>query len=404
MANVHKSKVEYDLLSKLSLCFCPYKHEEKYPLTNDGINETYEIYANSDGYYDTQYIYDKTSYLPGELYRLGVVYILKDGSLSPVFNIRGATNIPVFGFDAFTYKVSKDFANEEVKEEKRLEYVLDRIEYSEEDFMIVGGEAPNENAKGVIQLSENYYTSNNPFPVVGVNITANHLVIQELKKYTKGFFFVRQKRMPLTLAQGVVVGLDNESRTPTLPTLGGVLTDVNFNNSFIETSDINDINYISEGFLSHYLFSLKQKETGLGKKILVALAVVAVLAAAAVATVFTCGAAGVALGVGIASAISLSTAIGATGITVGAAIGIAAGVAAVGAVATVSTVALTLKARQNRNKRAAQAVKGRNEEIPEGYEREEQEESRKLTHNLVERYVIKDGSKNSPSALIVPDY
>ena len=405
MANVHKSKVEYDLLSKLSLCFCPYKHEEEYPLTNDGIDETYEIYANSDGYYDTQYIYDKTSYWPGELYRLGVVYILKDGSLSPVFNIRGATNIPVFGFDDFTYKVSKDFANEEIEEDKRLEYVLDRVEYSEEDFMIVGGEAPNENAKGVIQLSENYYTSNNPFPVVGVNITANHLVIHELKKYTKGFFFVRQKRMPLTLAQGVVIGLDNESRTPTLPTLGGVLTDVNFNNSFIETSDINDINYISEGFLSHYLFSLKQKETGLGKKFLISLGVIAVLAAAVVATVFTCGVGGVAIGAGLAAAVTTGLAAG--GAAVGAAIGtigIVAGAALAVSATALGAQSMVLKARQNRNKRAAQAVKGRNEEIPKGYEREEQEESRKLTHNLVERYVIKDGSKNSPSALIVPDY
>ena len=67
MANIHKSKVEYDILSKLSLCFCPYKHEEDYPLTSTGgITESYEIKANSDGYYDTKYIYDKTDYWPGD--------------------------------------------------------------------------------------------------------------------------------------------------------------------------------------------------------------------------------------------------------------------------------------------------------------------------------------------------
>ena len=70
-------------------------------------------------------------------------------------------------------------------------------DYSEEDFMIVGGTAPNENAKGVIHLSE---TSEKKFPVLGINITADKRVIEELKKHTKGFFFVRQKRMPLTLA------------------------------------------------------------------------------------------------------------------------------------------------------------------------------------------------------------
>jgi hypothetical protein len=94
MANIHKSKIEYDLLSKLSLCFLPYKNEEQYKLINGGINEEYAISAKNDGYFDTQFIYDKTGYWPGELYRLGIVYILKDGSLSPVFNIRGATNIP----------------------------------------------------------------------------------------------------------------------------------------------------------------------------------------------------------------------------------------------------------------------------------------------------------------------
>jgi hypothetical protein len=45
MANIHKSKVEYDILSKLSLCFCPYKSEEKYPLINGGIDENYNISA-----------------------------------------------------------------------------------------------------------------------------------------------------------------------------------------------------------------------------------------------------------------------------------------------------------------------------------------------------------------------
>jgi hypothetical protein len=55
--------------------------------------------------------------------------------------------------------------------------------------MIVGGKPNNENAKGVIQLSRT--ESGNIFPVVGINITANNLVIEELKKYVKGFFFVR---------------------------------------------------------------------------------------------------------------------------------------------------------------------------------------------------------------------
>jgi hypothetical protein len=37
--------------------------------------------------------------------------------------------------------------------------MLSDIDYSEEDYMMIGGTAPNENAKGVIQLSSEYFNS-----------------------------------------------------------------------------------------------------------------------------------------------------------------------------------------------------------------------------------------------------
>ena len=403
MANIHKSRIEYDELSKLSLCFCPYKSEEPYPLINGGMNEKYEINTWSLGYYDTKYIYDKTGYWPGELYRIGIVYILKDGSLSPVFNIRGATNIPTLIPDDRYYDIDqKMYADREFDSEK-LRNLLNEIDYSEENYMIVGGVASNENAKGVIQLSS---SESEPFPVLGINITTHNLVIEELKKHCKGFFFVRQKRMPMTLAQGIVIGVDKESRTPTIPTMAGVIDNITTEKSFIETSDINDVNYISEGFLGRYYFNLDKKPLGTGKKLLIALGVVAVLAAAAVATVFTCGAAGVALGAGLA-AVASTAAISAGGAAVGAAIGtigIVAGAALAVSATAIGAEYIALKARQNRNKRAAKACKGRNEDIPDGYERKETEDSRKLVHDLNSRYIVKDVTKNSPDAIIVPDY
>ena len=403
MANIHKTRIEYDELSKLSLCFCPYKSEESYPLINGGMNEKYEINTWNWGYYDTKYIYDKTGYWPDELYRIGVVYILKDGSLSPVFNIRGATNIPILTPDNRYYDIDqKMYADREFDSEK-LRNLLNEIDYSEENYMIVGGVASNENAKGVIQLSSD---ASEPFPVLGINITTHHLVIEELKKHCKGFFFVRQKRMPMTLAQGVVVGVDKESRTPTIPTMAGVIDNITTEKSFIETSDINDINYISEGFLGRYYFNMEKKPLGTGKKLLIALGVVAVLAAATVATVFTCGAAGVALGAGLA-AVASTAAITAGGAAVGAAIGtigIVAGAALAVSATAIGAEYVALKARQNRNKRAAKACKGRNEDIPDGYERKETGDSRKLVHDLNSRYIVKDVTKNSPDAIIVPDY
>ena len=397
MANIHKSRIEYDKLVKLSLCFCPYKSEEPYPLADNGISERYQIYSNSEGYYDTKYIYDKTGYWPGELYRIGIVYILKDGSLSPVFNIRGATNIPVKSNDSPYYSIEERFNTGESFSD-----ILAKIEYSEEDFMIIGGKADNENAKGVIQLSSEYYSNvQKAFPVVGINITADKLVMDELKRYTKGFFFVRQKRIPLTLAQGIVIGLDKESRTPTLPTLAGIIDQIETDNSFVETSDINDINYISEGFISRYLFELKEKPVSNWKKMLLAMAAVVVVAAAVVATVFTCGVAGVVIaGATIASAVTFAG--------VSSAVLVGTAIAAGAAIATIATAegirAGVLRARQKRNKREAKAVKGRHESIPDGWERKEKSESRKIVQDLAQRYIVKDGTKNTPDALIVPDY
>jgi hypothetical protein len=55
------------------------------------------IPSTSDlGYYDTKFIYDSTGYWGGEIYRLGIVYIMPNNELSPVFNIRGGSDIREF--------------------------------------------------------------------------------------------------------------------------------------------------------------------------------------------------------------------------------------------------------------------------------------------------------------------
>ena len=41
------------------------------------------------GYFNAKNIYYRTGLWPGEYYRYGIVYILSDFTLSPVFNIRG---------------------------------------------------------------------------------------------------------------------------------------------------------------------------------------------------------------------------------------------------------------------------------------------------------------------------
>jgi len=40
-------------------------------------------------YYNTKNIYNYVGYWPEEIYRFGIVYIMANGTLSPVFNVLG---------------------------------------------------------------------------------------------------------------------------------------------------------------------------------------------------------------------------------------------------------------------------------------------------------------------------
>jgi hypothetical protein len=85
------------------------------------------------------------------------------------------------------------------QERRPFEDILNEVDYAEDNYMIVGGVADNENAKGVIQLQERPSTTTSDFPIIGITIRAHAEVITRLKQHVKGFFFVRQKRIPLTL-------------------------------------------------------------------------------------------------------------------------------------------------------------------------------------------------------------
>ena len=86
MGNIHKPDIPYRELSDLSLRFLPYLKEEDYAVD---IDHEYYISTFNRGYIDPKFIYDKTGYWGNEIYRFGIVYILKNGELSPVFNVRG---------------------------------------------------------------------------------------------------------------------------------------------------------------------------------------------------------------------------------------------------------------------------------------------------------------------------
>lgn len=404
LGNVHKPALPCEKLKDLSLRFLPYLKDKKYELSMD---QEYVISSKSRGYYDPLYIYDNVGYWNKELYRLGIVYIMSNGQLSRVFNIRGRTQLAVFNEGSEDYYIDHQYTNFEIGEE---------VKYNESTGLIMskGTNTANENVKGVIQLNSEDDTN----VVHALEIRVSNEVINELKKLgVQGYFFVRQNRIPLILAQGITIGIDKVGRVPTIPTKGGVLSDLasELNGStYVETKDINGINFISEGFLSRYSFDLKPKGGFFG--LIGKLAVCAGLLAGIVAgAVFTCGAGSAVfggmisgfvggVGSGIAGAVGL-TGIAATACTAAAAVGLgAAAGAAAGAVVgtTVGVVDSAIKGIS----RAANPVKleGRKTKIPNGYKRVETDDSRLLGKTFEDRIIIKDNTCNEVGAILCPDY
>ena len=404
LGNVHKPALPCEKLKDLSLRFLPYLKDKKYELSMD---QEYVISSKSRGYYDPLYIYDNVGYWNKELYRLGIVYIMSNGQLSRVFNIRGRTQLAVFNEGSEDYYIDHQYTNFEIGEE---------VKYNESTGLIMskGTNTANENVKGVIQLNSEDDTN----VVHALEIRVSNEVINELKKLgVQGYFFVRQNRIPLILAQGITIGIDKVGRVPTIPTKGGVLSDLasELNGStYVETKDINGINFISEGFLSRYSFDLKPKGGFFG--LIGKLAICAGLLAGIVAgAVFTCGAGSAVfggmisgfiggVGTGAATAVGL-TGIAATVCTVGAAAGIGAVVGAAAGAVVGTTVGVVDSAIKGISRAAnPKKLEGRKTKIPNGYKRVETDDSRLLGKTFEDRIIIKDNTCNEVGAILCPDY
>lgn len=204
LANVHKTDIPYLELQDISLRFVPFVNLKSYDITQK-IDKDYNP-VDTQNYYNPQFIYNYTGYWPGEIYRYGIVYILADNTLSPVFNIRGgridSSKQEWANIDFYTWEEGK----------KKRNY----ISFDEQDYSISGGEVQNENAKGVVQLE----ISTNDIVGIGLKLleTSSEDVIEMLQSLKiKGFFFVRQKRIPTILCEAFTIGVDRYSHLPAIP-------------------------------------------------------------------------------------------------------------------------------------------------------------------------------------------
>lgn len=434
LGNVHKPEIPYKELSDLSLHFLPYLKNKDYECKFD---QNYNINTSSLGYWDSQYIYNYVGYWNNEFYRLGVVYILPNGELTPVFNIRGCSN--VVEYKEPKKKVKKEETTDGENPDKKEDYSSlytdiplyinnerNYINYSETDYQLVANKvrdkdlkstAINENIKGVIR----FQSDKDADTIHSLDIRINDEAMQELKKYVKGFFFVRQTRIPTILAQGITLGLDQNSYTPTIPTAGGLLEQLSdsLDKTYVTTEDINDVNYVSEGFLSRYQFRFKKKSSSLWSKIGTIAAITAGVVALGAATVFTAGAAGALVaGSTLAGAVTAgSTALGGVLVAGGAVttgLGLATGVAGASAIIAVgagtaaglitAAIATGQEVKYGIQTWQHKKLDGRNTKCPKGYKIAELDGSRKVGGDFENRIIIKDNSKNKTQVILCPDF
>lgn len=223
--NVTNKEIKYDTLADLSLRFCLKVDDTKQYDTPD---YTYNR-SIQDTYYDPRFIYKYVGYQKDELYRFGIVYIMTDGSLSPVFNIRGC-------FDPLKLSEGKykGFS------------IGTKISYDETTGII--SETSSENAYGVIRITSDKNELNHIFGIkveLDSSIEEVSTLKEELRKNNvKGYFFVRQKRIPIRICQAYTIGVDSESNSPLL------YVDSNVKGTSKSFQSLEGPRYIAERFIS----------------------------------------------------------------------------------------------------------------------------------------------------------
>ena len=179
-------------------------------------------YESQSEYYNPYNIYYRLGYWPEEIYRLGIVYILNDDSLTPVFALRGC-------------KFEKIDADNGAKDDGLLDDDKN-LKYLQRNAYIDGGTLAN--TYGVFKNPYVEVIKNSEVKPLYYKITLGANVVGQLKKRNvKGYFIVRQKRIPTILCQGMSVGVDTVSYTPMLKSGGEWFSESFLNNSRILSED-----------------------------------------------------------------------------------------------------------------------------------------------------------------------
>ena len=189
--------------------------------------------AEQTEYYNPQNIYYNLGYWPDEMYRLGIVYIMRDDSLSEVFNLRGIkfesgddsnpqiyVNYEPIDIDEENDKDDTNYQCWYVYDEKESDKSKRKIHYiPKEDFIKTDKHLSN--IMGVFKLPQDlqiYDHQNEETHPWGFKFTFPEYLTERLRSMgIKGFFIVRQKRIPTILCQGLSIGIDRAGHVPVIP-------------------------------------------------------------------------------------------------------------------------------------------------------------------------------------------
>lgn len=204
LGNISKTTYDINTLRNASLFFsvqCVQDEDVGWVNTDD------YSYRSEAEYYDPENVCYKVGYWPEEFYRLGVVYILEDGSHTDVFNLRGCK------FDeigSINLKSEDKYIKDGIKQNLEANVVLEHTHYSNTYGVFQNPSVKNE------QIID--YVKKKVTPLhykIFLNEDNKSDIEKVLKDCgVKGWFFVRQKRLPFTLFQGLSLDVDLFSGSP----------------------------------------------------------------------------------------------------------------------------------------------------------------------------------------------
>lgn len=216
LGNVSSYEQNYKKLRKLAWKIIPRE------VTSDSLGTISSQYQFIDGsgYYDAKNVYYYTGYWPDEIYRFAVVFIYGNNQVSNAFDLQGCD------FQKLKNPQLTDYQRDSgIKDGNKTIY--EDYDYDPDDHIF--NKTYLTNSKGVFRFSkDNVLKAAQDYTIQARGIAFDFSnIIDELNDLdVKGLFFVRQKRMPTILGQGVVIGLTDKDRgsLPVLKTNNGYIT------------------------------------------------------------------------------------------------------------------------------------------------------------------------------------